>query len=156
MGWLQQEFYSGRSLALLAIILVIALVVCVYLSQNGVIDGYCMCKKTGCNPTWDSYVENCRGEDYFVAVGSDPCQRAEQERMSKSCYVTAWAILHISLYTLIGFIVPDLIWLAFIISIIFEMIESIIGCHCALDLVWNFSGLAIGYTIRKTLFHRCQ
>jgi hypothetical protein len=94
------------------------------------------------------WLQRLRGGNYWISVTED--QRIK--RSSRYCLMTTWAITHIVLYAIIGFLFPTLFWPTFMIGVAYEVMEWItFDCHDVLDLVWNSIGFLIGASIRTFL-----
>ena len=81
-----------------------------------------------------------RGSDYYMSA---PC-----DRKTETCLLTRWGVTHILCYGVIGFLVPQLWWMIFLIGAIWEVWESRHEYHDFLDLLWNGSGIAGGVMLR--------
>lgn len=65
--------------------------------------------------------------------------------MEKYCFMTSWAITHLILYAIIGFLFPKMFWTSFFVGVVFEIAEWLtLDCHDLLDLFWNSLGFFIG------------
>jgi len=88
-------------------------------------------------------LEQLRGKNYWLHA---------QRKSSKYCLVTSWAICHIILYAIIGYMFPNLFWETFAIGVVYEILEwKLFDCHDVLDVLWNSIGFFIGVMIRCKL-----
>lgn len=98
-------------------------------------------KKKGNGDDLPSKLGRVRGSNYFLTPSG---------RYSGYCLITTWAISHIILYAILGFMFPDRFWETFAVGIIFEGAEWLVmDCHDLLDVVWNSLGFCLGYWIHK-------
>lgn len=92
-----------------------------------------------------TWLQKLRGNNYWVAATSSP-------KLRRYCLVTSWAITHVTLYAIIGFLFPTLFWPTFLVGVAYEIMEWIaLDCHDILDLAWNSMGFFIGATLRGIL-----
>jgi uncharacterized Tic20 family protein len=72
------------------------------------------------------------------------------DKKLKYCLITLWAVVHIGLYIIIGFLCPNLFIQSFFIGAMFELYEKYaFKCHDSLDVIFNSIGFGIGYMINK-------
>lgn len=89
-------------------------------------------------PTW---LQKLRGNNYWLSTGG-----TQQPRY---CLITSWAISHVALYAIIGYMFPDLFWQSLLIGIMYELLEwCTLDCHDVLDIGWNSLGFLIGATLK--------
>jgi hypothetical protein len=97
--------------------------------------------KRGKGDDLPSKLGRIRGMNYFLTPAG---------RHSGYCLVTSWAVSHILLYVVLGFMFPDRFWETFAIGALFEGVEWLtLDCHDLLDLVWNSLGFLIGYWLNR-------
>jgi len=83
-----------------------------------------------------------RGRNYFLTP---------KGRHSGYCLVTSWAVSHIVLYAILGYMFPERFWETLAIGIVFEGLEwLILDCHDGLDVAWNCMGFWFGYWLKKS------
>lgn len=88
-----------------------------------------------------------RGKQYYIADNDSNNDNI------KYCIATFWSIAHFTMFLIIGLLLPEHPIIAICGGIIFEIYEYFaFKCHDALDIFWNTSGFAIGYTIAKIFF----
>ena len=87
-----------------------------------------------------------RGSGYFLTTNP------EDERKVKTCMLSLWGVLHILLFILIGYFVPNKFWIVLLISIIYESAEYMVcNCHDLLDVLLNMLGYVIGVGLSKII-----
>lgn len=87
-----------------------------------------------------------RGEKYFI--GSP-----EASERAKKCMITFWGFTHASLYTLLGFLFPDLFFETFAIGVGFELYEKEkYDCHDTFDILLNSGGFLFGAVVSSFIF----
>jgi hypothetical protein len=93
---------------------------------------------------------------YYVAVQKgdqsakeffDQCRKQPKTTNTHALF-TGWAFTHFALYVLIGLMCPKLIPFAVIMGIFWEIAESYVHAHCALDIFWNLCGCLVGLFLR--------
>ena len=95
------------------------------------------------------WLQRLRGGNYWISVTDDQ----QIKRSPRYCLVTTWALTHIILYAIIGFLFPTMFWPTFFIGVLYEIMEHItLDCHDVLDLVWNSLGFFIGMLIHRLKF----
>lgn len=83
-----------------------------------------------------------RGDNYYI----------NSSKTSEKCMMTFWGFTHVLLYTILGFLFPDMFIQLFLLGIIFEIYEKYkFDCHDTLDIYFNTIGLLIGYTASSYL-----
>lgn len=138
---LWSEVNSGCSIILVIIIYAIAVLLILFLPANGNPLTTCLFRTR--HPWWLKYTQYCRGDNYFM-VG-----RHKYDEIRRTGVITTWAVLHLCLYIILGFLCPQFFWQLFMISVIWEGKEMLIDrCQCWLDLCWNLAGLTFGYYLR--------
>lgn len=157
--FLNQQFRSGCSVLIIIIVLAISIGVITIIYQYQVENpgGLCLFEFKGklshAHP-WKIFSETFRGDNYYAldpaTVPADKVSAATD--VAKQCMVTEWGFAHFLMYAILGFAAPRLFWPLFVIGIMWELFETFAGCHCMLDLVWNFLGLCVGVVIRQALF----
>ena len=70
---------------------------------------------------------------------------------TKKCLLPGWAVLHIILYSIISFFIPQLWYLSFIVGIIWELFEYYYNAEFWLDIFWNSVGIIIGSSLRRLI-----
>ena len=94
-------------------------------------------KKKGKGDDIPSKLGRFRGRNYFLTP---------EGRHSGYCLVTSWAITHIALYAILGFMFPERFWETLAVGVLFEGVEWIaLDCHDMLDVIWNSMGFCLGY-----------
>jgi hypothetical protein len=97
--------------------------------------------KKGTGDDMPSKLGRIRGSNYFLTP---------QGRHSGYCLVTSWAISHVMLYAVLGYMFPERFWETFAIGALFEAAEWVVmDCHDVLDIVWNSMGFFLGYCLQK-------
>lgn len=85
-----------------------------------------------------------RGKDYFLTFGEG------SEKRIKSCMLSLWGILHILLFAIIGYFIPNILWEVILVSILYELAEyTLYNCHDALDILLNVFGYLIGVYLQR-------
>ena len=91
-----------------------------------------------------SWMQKLRGNNYWLSTGGTQQQ--------KYCLITSWAVSHVVLYAIIGYMFPNMFWHTLLIGISYEILEwCTLECHDVLDIVWNSVGFLIGAAIKKSL-----
>lgn len=86
-------------------------------------------------------LKRIRGSNYFLTPSG---------QHQGYCLVTTWAVIHIALYVVIGYMFPDRFWETFAIGLLFEGAEWItFDCHDLLDVAWNSIGFIIGQYLAR-------
>lgn len=82
-----------------------------------------------------------RGSNYFLTPSG---------RHSGYCLVTTWAVTHIALYAVLGFLFPNRFWETLAVGVVFEGLEWLtFDCHDMLDVVWNSLGFLLGSSVAR-------
>jgi hypothetical protein len=82
-------------------------------------------------------LNSMRGTNYFIGA-----MNGDKSKKLKGCLLTFWGLTHFLFYFLVGYMCPDYIDLAFIISFVFEYYEyRVYKCHDVLDIFLNVLGL---------------
>ncbi len=111
--------------------------------------------KSGLNKLHEACLFSCdscniltktRGKNYYIST----TMTDEEKKKSEFCLLTWWGFAHFMLYSIIGFICPDIFWETFVIGIGFEVYEHSphLDCHDELDIVWNSMGFLAGRACR--------
>lgn len=88
----------------------------------------------------ESQARKIRGSNYFLTPNGRP---------KGYCLITTWAMTHVVLYGVLGYLFPERFWETFIIGALFEGVEWVtFDCHDMLDLIWNSIGFFIGVYMR--------
>lgn len=100
------------------------------------------------------WLTSSRGKNYYTITDNKKktTKKEEEEHNNKHsyCLVSLWAITHVCLYTVIGFVCPDLFIESFIFGALFEYFEKYKwSCHDSLDVIFNSIGFLIGYIINR-------
>jgi len=136
---------NGSSLAVLAVIYVIALIVVRIGCKNESVNkelGTSICSWKTCEKF---IVSQTRGQNYLLNRDHN-----EEKIPSNSPLISAWALLHIFMYAVIGYLVPYQLPIVLSISVLFEVIEHIgYDAHDILDVLWNTIGLWMGGVMRQ-------
>ena len=92
----------------------------------------------------DHVLQALRGNNYWMSLTEKPKPRF--------CLFTTWALTHVILYAIIGFMYPTMFWPAFLIGVGFEILEWVtFDCHDILDIVWNSVGFFLGAMLKLLL-----
>ncbi len=85
-----------------------------------------------------------RGDNYFLTFAEG------QEKRINKCMLSLWGVLHVILFAIIGYFVPNVFWEIVIISILYELAEYLLyNCHDALDILLNVAGYLIGVYLQQ-------
>lgn len=129
-------------IALLAVIGTVLLGYTTWLKPLNVLFEHCWTGST----TSGGWLQTLRGGNYWISVTDDQ----KIKRNSRYCLVTTWALTHVILYAIIGFLFPNMFWLTFMIGLLYEVMEWVLlDCHDVLDLGWNSIGFLIGASLRN-------
>jgi len=94
------------------------------------------------------YIKKVRGPNYYLGKDAD----AEETEKARSCLLTTWNAGHFLIYSLIGFVAPNLFWPTFAIGAGFEIYEKYeFGCEDGLDILYNTLGFGFGKLINKII-----
>lgn len=72
----------------------------------------------------------------------------KRENMRYPCIINVWNVSHIILYAVLSYMFEEYRLLLFVIGIVWEMLEGIIGHNNNLDILWNGVGIMIGVMIK--------
>ena len=141
-SWFIDQFSSGRSIALVITIYLVAVVLIFIVSPKRpwnrfAINGQCviMCDKD----VWN-VVKPLRGQSQLLVAGH------------KRCLLSGWNLAHAIFYLLLGFIAPKLFWYMAAVGIVWEVLEMVVyDCHDWLDPVYNIAGAIIGVALRMLM-----
>ena len=156
LAWFCDRFNAGCSIQLALFMYIIVIILLVIVQQSRLGD-HCVYRldDPGEDSLWKFLFDNFRGGDYFIDnddPNMTPEKLKEKQAIARSCPLTYWGVFHYFMYVAFGFICPKFFWQFFLISIAFEGMEFFGGCHCVLDLVWNFLGLVTGVALRQYFF----
>lgn len=89
-----------------------------------------------------------RGDNYYIGA-TDP----EKQEVLSNCMVTFWGFTHFFLYSVLGFLFPDVFWETFFIGVAFEAYEAVeYDCHDTFDIILNSAGFVVGRYIRGRVY----
>jgi len=90
----------------------------------------------------ESYVRAGRGSNYYL--------NNSFSNIPSKCLVTGWALSHVILYMVLGYVLPNMFWETLFIGILWEIVECIFyKCHDIMDVLWNSIGFIIGMILYK-------
>lgn len=100
------------------------------------------------NPVLVNYSVKTKSKDYISHT-----DREQNDRYIKSCLMTGWHVVHF-LGHLIGAFLFPMFWIHLLLgTTAFEVYEYFsCNCHDFSDIVYNITGVAIGYFLRMLLF----
>lgn len=102
------------------------------------------------NDTMGNILFNTRGNEYFIRNDG---HNQDRNALVKKCFVTIWNVIHFSLHFIFAFCYPCCWFGILLTTTIFEIGECVFAdCHDLTDLVYNFSGVFLGVTLRNALF----
>lgn len=82
-----------------------------------------------------------RGDNYYINAGPN--------KTADGCMVTFWGFSHFFLYSVLGFLFPDVFWETFFIGVAFEIYEyKKFNCHDTFDIILNTVGFLVGKNLR--------
>lgn len=85
------------------------------------------------------YVNNNRGEQYFISIPPD------EQQYIKSCLLTFWGFTHFFMYFILTLLVPAFYFELFFIGLIFEFYEYYrYNCQDINDIYLNTLGILFG------------
>jgi hypothetical protein len=88
----------------------------------------------------------------FMSRGSNYYLNNIYHTIPTKCLLTGWALSHVALYMILGYVLPDMFWETFFLGVLWEILECIIySCHDVCDILWNTIGFLIGMTIYKLI-----
>ena len=97
-------------------------------------------------------IYNCDTFDYSLCkkITYDHNGESKKNIMDKPCIINLWNISHIIYYAILSYIFYNYRFTLFLIGILWELLEYLIGHNNNLDILWNIIGIIIG-TIVKNL-----
>lgn len=85
-----------------------------------------------------------RGSQYYIG---------KPDSADNSCLITFWTLSHFILYSVIGFLLPDMFWQSFIVGVGFEIYEKYkYNCEDYFDIIANSAGFGFGWFINKLIY----
>jgi len=141
---LWKSVLKGNDLSLLIILVLLngAVTVTVACMQLRVLQ-ICAVRVSGSS----KWIGRLRGSNYALCKNKS----TKEIQDDRNCVLAGWGVGHILMYALIAGTVPARWKELFFVGLVWELAEYPFGVSCALDLIYNAIGIAIGLGARRAL-----